>query len=171
MVRCELCGKLLKTSQGLHGHRQFVHGIRNRDQLPVGVVATEQQLGKLDYNLGQAGDMIPMDTGCLAEQLEQYTKQLARFDEQLKSMSQQVRLVPSNTEVNKMIEFTEKFERKFKLHNIIFKSLKKSDIYYNKKKMTLDNNRDSINRTNLKEFKWWLLRNNCNDNMYCKWRG
>lgn len=28
MVMCELCGKELRTTQGLRGHKTFVHGIR-----------------------------------------------------------------------------------------------------------------------------------------------
>ncbi len=47
MATCELCGKELRTTQGLRGHKNFVHGaISNSNTQPVAQLATEWLVSK-----------------------------------------------------------------------------------------------------------------------------
>ena len=98
MVQCELCGKKFKNTQGLRGHKTFVHGITGSNKQPVAGVATERELSKLECRLEQVEELTQLDTGRLTERLEQHTHQLAELSEQLKNLSQQVKLASTNTE-------------------------------------------------------------------------
>jgi len=73
-IKCEICGKEFKTSQGLRGHKTFVHKITSSSAKSPTPLATEQ--------------------------LEQHTRQLAELSVQLKELSQQVKLAANSTEVH-----------------------------------------------------------------------
>ena len=47
MVNCEICGRECKNTQGLRGHKTFVHGITSNNKRPVTRLATEQPVSKL----------------------------------------------------------------------------------------------------------------------------
>jgi len=53
MAKCDLCGKELRTTQGLRGHMTFAHGALGGGTQPVARLATEKQLGELEYRLEQ----------------------------------------------------------------------------------------------------------------------
>jgi len=54
MVKCELCGKEVKTAQALRGHKTFIHGITGSNtQQPVARLASEQQVSKVEDRLQQ----------------------------------------------------------------------------------------------------------------------
>ena len=56
MARCEICGKEFKNTQGLRGHKTWVHGITTSTQHPAAQLATEQRLGKLEQLLAITGE-------------------------------------------------------------------------------------------------------------------
>ena len=49
-VTCEICGREFKNSQGLRGHKTFVHQITTTQELPTRL-ATEQELGIVEERL------------------------------------------------------------------------------------------------------------------------
>ena len=54
MLTCEICGKQVKTAQGLRGHKNFVHDITGSNtEKPVAPLATEQQVIELEDRLQQ----------------------------------------------------------------------------------------------------------------------
>ena len=109
MVKCELCGKEVKTSQALKGHKTWVHGINRNTHRP----AAEQRLSKLEQLLGIAGehseqplgttdtldlwDLIPSKPKPVAEQVTELTDKLNELtdqvDKQLKELADQLELV------------------------------------------------------------------------------
>ena len=68
MVQCKLCGKVVRTTQGLRGHMTFVHQLTTTSKPPTRL-ATEQQPSKLE------------------ERVEQLTSKLELLDERLTNLS------------------------------------------------------------------------------------
>jgi len=113
MVKCELCGKEVKTNQALKGHKTWVHGITSNTQQPAAQLATEQRLGKLEQLLGITGEyteqqvsdadgldkwgLIPSKPKPAAEQVTDLTDKLneltKQVDKQLKELADQLELV------------------------------------------------------------------------------
>ena len=116
MVSCNICGKEFKNTQGLRGHKTFVHGITNNKQ-PANRLATEQELSKLESRLEQVEEITQLDTEYLTEQLEQHTHQFAELTEQLGNLSQQVKLASSNTEVRNMSKQVTQLSKLVKRHD------------------------------------------------------
>jgi len=117
MVQCELCGKELKNTQGLRGHKNFVHGITGSNKQPVAGVATEQELSKLECRLEQVEELTQLDTERLTEKLGQHTHQLAELSEQLKNLSQQVKLASTNTEFRNISRQITQLSEQVKRHD------------------------------------------------------
>jgi len=109
-VKCELCGKEFKNTQGRRGHMTFVHQMTGSSSKSAAPPATGQLPGKLEERLQKLEritgvkepstlDRILGTDKPITEQLEQYTRQLAELNGQLKDLSQQVKLASSNAEV------------------------------------------------------------------------
>ena len=87
MVTCELCGKECRTSQGLTGHKQWVHGIATANPQqrlePTTKSAAKLELEELESRL----ELAELVAEQLAEELrtsgEQHAKQLNELQEQV----------------------------------------------------------------------------------------
>jgi len=117
MVKCEICGKELKNTQGLHGHKRFVHGqatskkttgvtieqaVSELELTPDNTQLTaEQQLSKLERRLQKLervtglrdSDWSELLSGTelpLTNQLASITQQLSKQAEQLSKLSDTV---------------------------------------------------------------------------------
>ncbi len=44
MVQCELCGKVVRTTQGLRGHKTFIHGLRANHDKPAAELTFRQRI-------------------------------------------------------------------------------------------------------------------------------
>ena len=104
-VTCEICGKEFKNTQGLRGHKTFVHQ-RTSTQDPPARPATEQEvsiiedrLSKLEYITGlkgsysglSPGDLLG-DTKPLTNKLNDITEQLAKLSGTVSKLNEQVEL-------------------------------------------------------------------------------
>lgn len=104
MAKCEICGKELKTTQGLRGHKTFVHHITSTtDEQPAARLGTEQQLSELDDRL----DKLELITGVreqsaldrlmgntdtpLTKQLSELAEQVTQYSEQVEALAEQVK--------------------------------------------------------------------------------
>ena len=109
---CEICGKKFKTTQGLRGHKTFVHQMTNSSDKPAAPLATEQpprkleeRLQKLENALGlkepsELEQLLGITDKPITSQLEQHAHQLTELSDQLKNMSRQIKLASNNTEVS-----------------------------------------------------------------------
>ena len=98
MVTCEICGREFKNTQGLRGHKNFIHG----NGSPSGASATqadnepqlsklEERLEKLEFITGLTemsilGDLLSIEKP-LNEKLTEVTEQLNLLTQQLASLS------------------------------------------------------------------------------------
>ena len=103
MVTCELCGKQVKTTQGLHGHKTFVHGITGSNtQQPVAQLASEQKLSLLEDRLQK----LEQATGlCESELLDRLSDEWPPLTEQLNGLAQLL-----NEQADQLNRFTERLE-------------------------------------------------------------
>lgn len=100
MVKCELCGQEFKTTQGLRGHKTFVHHQTGSSKLPAATLATEQQLNELSSRLEEAEGLAQYAN----EQVEQISEKVKEFSEQLKELQSSG---GAATEQRKVVELQE----------------------------------------------------------------
>ena len=112
MVTCELCGKQVKTTQALRGHKTFVHGITGSNtQQPVARLASEHQLSltedklqKLEQVTGlcesELLDKLSDECPPLIEQLSRLTQQFHEQADQLKQLTERLELVEERRDID-----------------------------------------------------------------------
>ncbi len=44
MIQCELCGKVMRTTQGLRGHKTFIHGLYANNDNPAAELTFRQRI-------------------------------------------------------------------------------------------------------------------------------
>ena len=97
MVTCEICGKEFKNTQGLRGHKNFVHSNGSSTDSTTQATAEsqlsklEQRLEKLEYITGLTeknilDDVLNNDKS-LTEKIIDITEQLNYLTQQLKDFS------------------------------------------------------------------------------------
>ena len=94
MVTCELCGRQFKNTQGLRGHRTFIHGDGSLSNTSDAQAATEQQLSKLEDRLQKLERVTGLRESDLLDsptdgQLP-ITQQLGQLTQQLNEQTRQV---------------------------------------------------------------------------------
>ena len=99
---CEICGKEFKNTQGLRGHKTFVHQVTSSKESPTRL-ATEQELNKLEDRLQnlervtglRESDLLDSPTDGqlpITEQLGQLTQQLNEQTQQVNKLSEDVEM-------------------------------------------------------------------------------
>jgi DNA repair exonuclease SbcCD ATPase subunit len=92
---CEICGREFKTTQGLRGHKTFVHQIISPSEPPARL-ATEQHLSKLDDRLQKLESMTGLkEPGALDRLLgtdKPLTEQVSELTDQLNGLAEQLEL-------------------------------------------------------------------------------
>ncbi len=112
MVTCDLCGKEVKTAQGLRGHKTFIHGIAGSNtQQPVARLATEQQVSLLEDRLQQLErvtglresdlDFSLSDTEPLTDRLTNITEQVTKLRDAVSKLSYIVSKLSEDVELAK----------------------------------------------------------------------
>jgi len=113
MVTCELCGRQFKNTQGLRGHKTFIHGDGSPSNTSAAQAATEQQLSKLEDRLQnlervtglRESDLLDSPTDGqlpITEQLGQLTQQLGQLTQQLGQLTQQVNKISEDVEMTQV---------------------------------------------------------------------
>lgn len=106
MVTCEICGKEFKNTQGLRGHKNFVHS--NRSSITaVTRAASGQQVSKLEARLEKLEYMTGLtETSTLDDVLRDdkpLSEKIIQVTEQLNHLIQQLADLSSNTASNRDI--------------------------------------------------------------------
>jgi len=125
-VNCEICGKEFKNTQGLRGHKTFVHQMTTTHD-PAARLATEQQLDQLTTRLEKLESITGLKEPSfldrllgtdkpITEQLERHTRRLTELSGQLRELSQQVKLASSNTDVHNLSRQVAQLNEQVKKH-------------------------------------------------------
>lgn len=113
MVTCELCAKEFKNSQGLRGHKTFIHGISGsrRPNTPVARLAgdpqtsrLEERLSKLEFVTGLRdadSDALLSDISPLTNKLSDTTEQLTKLSDRVSKLSDNVRLIDATNDAQR----------------------------------------------------------------------
>lgn len=115
MISCDICGKEFKNTQGLRGHKTFVHQVTSSSSKLAAPPATEQQLSILKNRLDKLENIIGIREPSkikqllgitdepITVQLDRHNNRLFELSEQLTNISQQVKQGASNnTEVRNL---------------------------------------------------------------------
>ncbi len=109
---CEICGKEFKNTQGLRGHKTFVHQVTSSKESPT-PLATEQQLDQLTTRLEKLESITGLKEPSsldrllgtdkpIIEQLERHTRRLTELSGQLREISQQVNKLSEDVEMTQI---------------------------------------------------------------------
>lgn len=104
MVTCELCGRQFKNTQGLRGHKTFVHGDGSSSSVSATQAATEMPLSKLEERLEKLECVIGLREASILNKVlgneEPLTEKLSEVTNQLNSLTQKLASISSNTASN-----------------------------------------------------------------------
>lgn len=104
MVNCDICGKEFKNTQGLRGHKYFVHQLTNSSSESAAPPATEQEPSDLKERINKLEDITgitaiyelgetPGNTyQPLTEQVAELTQQVGQLSEQLDEPAEELEL-------------------------------------------------------------------------------
>ena len=115
MVTCEICGKEFKNTQGLRGHKNFVHN--NGSSITTATLAAnEQQLSKLEARLEKLEYITGLTEPSMLDDVlgnnKPITEKLIEVTEQLNHLTQQLTNLSSNTASNRELHnISEKVSR------------------------------------------------------------
>ncbi len=101
-VNCEICGKQFKNTQGLRGHKTFVHQMTTTHD-PVTRLATEQELDQLTTRLEKLESITGLKEPStldrllgtdqpITAQLEEHTRELSELHKQVSELAEQLEL-------------------------------------------------------------------------------
>jgi hypothetical protein len=113
MPTCELCGDVLKTTQGLRGHLTFKHGVIGGGTQPVAHLATEQQVTKLEQIVEQLQQQSEtVDNTALLKRLEFLTEFSFNIALDVESLCRKLGIEPYRVEKEKEKKLKEEEEKK-----------------------------------------------------------
>ena len=101
-VNCEICGKEFKNTQGLRGHKTWVHRITSNTKQPAAQLASEQQLSLLEDRLQKLEQLTGL---CESELLDRLSDEWPPLTEQLSGLTQQL-----NEQADQLKQLTEHLE-------------------------------------------------------------
>ena len=126
MVSCDICDKEFKNTQGLRGHKTFVHRNGSPNSAPVTRVASEQQVSLLEDRLQQLErvtglresdlDFSLSDTEPLTDKLTNITEQVTELSATVSKLSEDVEL-SKVTRDNESEEFSKRLTDLREAHN------------------------------------------------------
>lgn len=100
-INCEICGRQFKNTQGLRGHKTFVHGDGSSSSVSATQAATEMPLSKLEKRLEQLEYATGLREASILDKTlnneKPLTEKLAEVTQQLNSITQQLASLSSNT--------------------------------------------------------------------------
>jgi len=126
MVSCDICGKEFKNTQGLRGHKTFVHRNGSPNSAPVTRVASEQQVSLLEDRLQQLErvtglresdlDFSLSDTEPLTDRLSNITEQVTKLSDTVSKLSEKIELSKVTRDVESE-EFSKRLTDLREAHN------------------------------------------------------
>ncbi len=146
MVSCDICDKEFKNTQGLRGHKTFVHRNGSPNSALVTRVASEQPVNLLEDRLQQIEritglresdlDFSLSDTEPLTDRLANITEQMTKLGDTVSKLSEEVELSKVTMEVESE-EFNKRLTDLQEAHN-------RQSVVINKHRDTFNTNFDVV---------------------------
>jgi len=140
MVSCDICDKEFKNTQGLRGHKTFVHRNGSPNSDPVTQVASEQQVSLLEDRLQQierVTGLCESDIDFSLSGSEPLTDRLTNITEQVTKLSDTVSKLCEEVELSKVAMEIESEEFNKRLADLLEA--------YNRQSVVIDKHRDTFN--------------------------
>ena len=105
MVQCELCGKVTRTTQGLRGHKTFVHGFsanRSKTEDDHENNNTSDYIDKLNKLIGEVCSL---------------TEMLNDLKWKIRALQNQLALTATSTDINNITTNIESLNKRVKKHD------------------------------------------------------
>jgi uncharacterized C2H2 Zn-finger protein len=121
MAQCELCGKVVRTTQGLRGHKTFVHGIHANRSKPIVALTDKQSMDEVGNHIERASVSDYMDRlNKLKSEVVSNTELLAELRRTVRALQNQLVLKANASDINliatkveSLIKHVEKHEKWF----------------------------------------------------------
>ncbi len=124
MIQCELCGKAMRTTQGLRGHKTFVHGLYANHDKPAAELTFRQRINenrslvKSEKNsINEYKDRLSK----LKSEVASNTELLTELRRTVSELQNQLALMATRSEINQIATTVE----------IIGKCLEKHERWFN----------------------------------------
>ena len=119
MIQCELCGKVMRTTQGLRGHKTFIHGLyANHDKTAAGLtfrqrIAENRSPMKSEKNsISEYKDRLDK----LENEAISNTELLAELRRTVRALQNQLALKATASEINLIATKVELLSKHVKKH-------------------------------------------------------
>jgi len=141
MIQCELCGKEVKNTQGLRGHKTFVHRQRTGGRPPSVRMATDEQVeespsileqiegngtrytGENTDGIGYVQDSVTRYTEYtnrikqLEESIASATEYILELEKKIDQLHDKLQSLPTRDETREMTRTVERLEKRVKKHD------------------------------------------------------
>ncbi len=128
MVQCELCGKVVRTTQGLRGHKTFIHGLYGNRGKPMVALARNQ-------SLDETSSLVEHDSNSISDYINMLNKlksKVASNTELLTELRRIVRVIQDQLALKVTSSAVNDIATKVKL---ISKSVEKHEDWLNPEKI------------------------------------
>ncbi len=120
MTQCELCGKVMRTTQGLRGHKTFIHGLyANHDKRPAAELTFRQRIDENRSPVKSESNSISEYKGRL-DKLENEaisnTELLTELLRTMRAMQNQLALKAAASEINRIATKVELLSKRVEKH-------------------------------------------------------
>jgi len=120
MTQCELCGKAMRTTQGLRGHKTFVHGLHANRSKPAATVTRDQRVddtsGALESKKNGASECGDRLEKLTSENLHNI-KSLAELNRTVSYLQSQIASLATHNEFQHIVARVELLSKRVKQHD------------------------------------------------------
>ncbi len=120
MIQCELCGKVMRTTQGLRGHKTFIHGLYANHDKPAAELTFRQRIDenrspvKSEKNsISEYKDRLDK----LENEAISNTELLAELRRTVRALQNQLALMATRSEINQIATTVEIIGKRLEEHD------------------------------------------------------
>ncbi len=118
MVQCELCGKIVRTMQGLRGHKTFIHGLYANHDKPAAELTFRQRIDENRSSVKSESNSISDYRDMLNEQKSEVVSntELLELRQEVRALQNQLALKATASEINLIATKVELLSKRVEKH-------------------------------------------------------
>ncbi len=119
MATCELCGKETRTSQGLRGHKTFVHGIRASSNKLFDVIPDDQEMHETSRLKSEKNGSYVYDNSAnkLTNEIKSITETLAELKRTVNYLQDWMESLASCNELHRIVLEVDRLNNQVEKHD------------------------------------------------------